>query len=74
MRTMFKIKAVCSICSREIVGNETVYVRMRYHEKRGITEIKAYLQNEGKFICENCFTSGNNKARVESMKNGLEHC
>lgn len=27
---------------------------MRYPERKGMTEINAYLQNEGKLICEEC--------------------
>nr|WP_098441469.1 Fe3+ hydroxamate ABC transporter substrate-binding protein [Bacillus sp. es.034] len=36
-------------------GNDVVYVKMRYPEKKGMTEIKAYLNNEGRFICEGCY-------------------
>ncbi|OIJ16844.1 Fe3+ hydroxamate ABC transporter substrate-binding protein [Anaerobacillus alkalidiazotrophicus] len=52
---MFKIKPKCSICDQHIKGNDVVYVKMRYPQFRGMTEIKAYLQNEGKFICEDCY-------------------
>ncbi|WP_420913229.1 Fe3+ hydroxamate ABC transporter substrate-binding protein [Indiicoccus explosivorum] len=49
-------KPQCMVCSREIKGNDTVYVKMRYPERKGFTEIKAFLRNEGKFVCEDCFT------------------
>jgi hypothetical protein len=52
---MFGVKPKCSNCEKEIKGNDLVYVKMRYPEKKGMTEIKAYLNNEGKFICEKCF-------------------
>lgn len=51
---MFFEKATCFICKKEIEGNEVVYVKMRYPERKGMTEIKAYLRNEGIFICEAC--------------------
>jgi hypothetical protein len=52
---MFGEKAKCSICGREIEGGEEVYVKMRWPKRKGMTEIKAYLKNEGKFICQKCF-------------------
>lgn len=51
---MFFEKAKCSICKKEIEGDEVVYVKMRYPKHKGMTEIKAYLRNEGSFICEAC--------------------
>lgn len=51
---MFKIKPKCSVCEKEIKENDMVFVKMRYPSGRGITEIKAYLQNEGEFTCEDC--------------------
>lgn len=47
---MFKAKPECTYFNKEIKGNEVVFVKMRYPEKKGMTEIKAYLQNEGKLI------------------------
>ena len=52
---MFGEKPKCSVCSKEIEGNEVVFVKMRYPKHKGMTEIKAYLKNEGLFICEDCF-------------------
>ncbi|PFA63070.1 Fe3+ hydroxamate ABC transporter substrate-binding protein [Bacillus sp. AFS015802] len=52
---MFGNKPTCSTCGKEISGNDMVYVKMRYPERKGMTEIKAYLNNEGTFICEECF-------------------
>jgi hypothetical protein len=52
---MIKVMPECTYCDKEIKGNEVVFVKMRYPERKGMTEIKAYLQNEGKLICEECF-------------------
>ncbi|QBP42028.1 Fe3+ hydroxamate ABC transporter substrate-binding protein [Paenisporosarcina antarctica] len=49
----------CVVCDKEIKGDEVVFVKMRYPKRSGFTEIKAYLRNESKFICEACF---NNKS------------
>ncbi|MED1420443.1 Fe3+ hydroxamate ABC transporter substrate-binding protein [Bacillus smithii] len=54
---MFKITDKCSKCGKEIQGNEEIYVKMRYPERKGMAEIKAYLQNEGEMICEKCLLS-----------------
>ena len=51
---MFFEKAACSICKKEIEGDEVVYIKMCYPKRKGMTEIKAYLRNEGTFICEAC--------------------
>ena len=56
---MFKITAKCSICEKDIKGNDVVFVKMRYPARKGMTEIKAYLQNEGKLICEDCYNKRN---------------
>ncbi|USK62488.1 Fe3+ hydroxamate ABC transporter substrate-binding protein [Peribacillus asahii] len=52
---MFGEKPKCSICRKEIKGNDVVFVKMRYPNYKGMTEITAYLRNEGSFICEDCF-------------------
>jgi hypothetical protein len=52
-------KPKCIVCDKEIKEDDVVVVKMRYPKKKGFTEIKAYLRNEGKFICGDCF---NNKA------------
>ncbi|KKI92938.1 Fe3+ hydroxamate ABC transporter substrate-binding protein [Bacillus sp. SA1-12] len=44
-----------SACGKTIEGDDLVYVKMRYPKRKGMTEIKAYLKNEGNFICEDCF-------------------
>nr|WP_229594173.1 Fe3+ hydroxamate ABC transporter substrate-binding protein [Rossellomorea vietnamensis] len=36
-------------------ANDLIYIKMRYPKKKGMTEIKTYLNNEGEFICEKCF-------------------
>jgi hypothetical protein len=33
-------------------GLDVLYVKMRYPKHKGMTEIKAYFNNEGRFICE----------------------
>ena len=52
---MFGEKPKCTICGKEIKGDEVVYIKIRYPKRKGMTEIKAYLNNEGSFICEDCF-------------------
>ncbi len=52
-------KPKCIVCEKEIKEDDVVVVKMRYPKRKGFTEIKAFLRNEGKFICENCF---NNKS------------
>ncbi|CAH0303031.1 hypothetical protein SRABI96_04674 [Peribacillus sp. Bi96] len=52
-------KPKCTICDKEIKGDDVIFVKMRYPKRKGFTEIKAYIRNEGKFICEDCF---NNKS------------
>lgn len=56
---MLDDKPKCRVCDKEIKDDDNVYVKMSYPKKKGFTEIKAYLRNEGKFICEGCF---NNKS------------
>jgi len=45
----------CTVCNKEIKEEDVVFVKMRYPKRKGFTEIKAYLRNEGKFICEACY-------------------
>ena len=52
---MFGEEPKCTKCGKEINGDEMVYIKMRYPKRKGMTEIKAYLKNEGSFICEDCF-------------------
>lgn len=49
----------CMKCNNEIKDDEKVLVQMRYPKRKGFTEIKAYLNLEGKFICEKCSTEIN---------------
>ncbi|MDF2700875.1 MAG: Fe3+ hydroxamate transporter substrate-binding protein [Haloplasmataceae bacterium] len=58
---MFKITAICSVCSKKIEANEEVNVKLRYPVSKGITEIKAYLQNEGTITCMDCFNRKDDK-------------
>ncbi|WP_311775113.1 Fe3+ hydroxamate ABC transporter substrate-binding protein [Alkalihalobacillus sp. TS-13] len=53
---MFMIKSKCSKCEKEIKSNEEVFVKLRYPKVRGMAEIKAYLHNEGTFICLDCIS------------------
>lgn len=39
--------------------NETTYT-ITYPKQRGRTGRKAYFQNEGKIICEDCYENKNN--------------
>ncbi|GAB2535247.1 hypothetical protein GCM10026983_03400 [Gracilibacillus alcaliphilus] len=55
MITIFGKEPECTICGKEIQGEEVVFIKMRYPKRKGMTEIKAYLKNEGQFICEDCF-------------------
>jgi hypothetical protein len=52
---MFGEDPKCGKCGKEIKGDEVVLVKMRYPKRKGMTEIKSYLKNEGSFICEVCF-------------------
>jgi hypothetical protein len=49
-------KPTCMVCEKEIKGDDMVFVKMKYPKRKGFTEIKAYLLNEGKFVCEDCVT------------------
>lgn len=53
--TLFREEPKCTKCDKEIKGDEMVYIKMRYPKRKGMTEIKAYLKNEGSFICEDCY-------------------
>lgn len=57
---MFGETPKCTICDKEIKGDDVVFVRMRYPKHKGMIEIKAYLKKEGKFICEDCFKNKSN--------------
>ncbi|MFS0605336.1 Fe3+ hydroxamate ABC transporter substrate-binding protein [Peribacillus frigoritolerans] len=52
---MFGKDPNCGKWGKEMKGDEVVLVKMRYPRRKGMTEIKAYLKNEGIFICEACF-------------------
>lgn len=58
--SVFGEKPKCTICGKEIKGEEVVYIKMRYPKRKGMTEIKAYLNNEGSFMCEDCFQQKSN--------------
>lgn len=48
-------KPKCDVCDKEIKDDGTAFVKLRYPKKKGVTEIKAYLKNEGTFICGDCY-------------------
>ncbi|WP_316572912.1 Fe3+ hydroxamate ABC transporter substrate-binding protein [Neobacillus sp. YIM B06451] len=52
---MFGEDPKCTKCGKEIKGDEVVFIKVRYPKLKGMTEIKAYLKNEGSFICEDYF-------------------
>lgn len=54
---MFNENPRCSSCNKEIEGGEAIFLKMRYPKRKGFTEIRAYLKNEGKFICEACISN-----------------
>ena len=56
---MILLIAKCKKCNNEIKGDEEVFVQIRYPKRKGFTEIKAYLNLEGKFICQACSTNLN---------------
>jgi transposase-like protein len=49
-------KPKCMVCEKEIKEDEIVFVKMKYPKRKGFTEIKAYLRNEGRFVCPDCIT------------------
>lgn len=44
----------CMKCNTEIKGDEEIFVKLKYPKRKGFTEIKAFLNLEGKFICKEC--------------------
>lgn len=64
---MFTSKAHCYLCKREIQPYEEIYVNMRYPKSKGFTEIKAFLKNEGKIICKDCFPNKSLNAGNQSQ-------
>lgn len=54
MLLMFGENPKCSICQKDIKNDEVVFVKLKFPKRKGFTEIKAYLKNEGIFICEKC--------------------
>lgn len=51
---MVSINPKCIKCNTEIKSDEEVFVQLNYPKRKGFTEIKAYLNLEGKFICQQC--------------------
>ncbi|MCU5321178.1 Fe3+ hydroxamate ABC transporter substrate-binding protein [Bacillus cereus group sp. MYBKT14-1] len=53
---MLKVKPKCVSCEKDIRGGELVYVELRYPEYAGMTEIKKWLDNEGKINYKECYS------------------
>ncbi|MTD31271.1 Fe3+ hydroxamate ABC transporter substrate-binding protein [Planomicrobium sp. YIM 101495] len=51
---MSLITPTCMYCRKEIGKDEEALVVVPYPKRKGFTEIKAYLDLEGKFICMDC--------------------
>jgi len=51
---MFGENPKCSVCQSDIKDDEVVFVKLKFPKRKGFTEIKAYLKNEGIFLCEKC--------------------
>lgn len=51
---MALITPKCMKCNNEIKDDEKILVEMCYPKRKGFTVIKAFLNAEGKFICEEC--------------------
>ncbi|WP_391509629.1 Fe3+ hydroxamate ABC transporter substrate-binding protein [Bacillus pumilus] len=48
---MFRFEEpTCASCQKKIEANEEVYVKLVYPKRKGMTEVKAWLRNEGVFI------------------------
>lgn len=67
---MWNDKPVCLRCGKEIQGDEVV-IRMRYPKRKGFTEIKAYLQNEGEIICAPCNNRPEDQTDVRAFRSNL---
>ena len=55
---MFGEKPKCSNCNKEIKRSDVVFVKIRYPMYKGMSEITAFLRNEGSFSCEDCSKNG----------------
>ncbi|MCU4967851.1 Fe3+ hydroxamate ABC transporter substrate-binding protein [Bacillus toyonensis] len=51
---MLIIKPKCVSCKKNIQGGERVYVELHYPHYAGMTEIKKWLDSEGKIYCLEC--------------------
>lgn len=51
---MSLLTPTCTHCKKEIGKDEDALVVIPYPKKKGFTEIKAYLDMEGTFICADC--------------------
>lgn len=58
---MWKNHPICNICKKDIKGGERTYIDIIYPERKGMTEIKAYLKNEAIFYCKDCISDLNFK-------------
>lgn len=62
---MFNISPKCANCQKDIESNEEVFIKMRYPRIKGVTEIKAYIQNEGEIFCMACMNNESNLQEIE---------
>ncbi len=51
---MLRVKPKCVSCGKNIQGGELIYVELHYPHYAGMTEIKKWLDNEGKIHCKDC--------------------
>lgn len=51
---MLRVKPKCVSCKKNIQGGERVYVELHYPHYAGMTEIKKWLDSEGKIYCLEC--------------------
>ncbi|MFD0942781.1 Fe3+ hydroxamate ABC transporter substrate-binding protein [Savagea faecisuis] len=52
---MIKRNLYCSVCGREVEGDEEIYAKMKAPEKTAMVEIKAYLKKNSEIICKDCY-------------------
>lgn len=54
-KLMIKRNLYCSVCGREVEGDEEIYAKMKAPEKMAMVEIKAYLKKNSEIICQDCY-------------------
>lgn len=51
---MALITPKCMYCKNDIQKKEQALILVPYPERKGFTEVQAFLKLEGKFICASC--------------------